>query len=138
MLAFTCIFGPLDQARLGNFEHDHIASVKHAIRKTRQHEATQMQELHTAVNRMDAVRVVAGSERAFCTHDALNRRGRGHVPYLAKIDYCWPNQDLARCSAARAHEVAPTPPPGGLFCTPVRWTVGPHSLCFQAEETAAA
>ena len=77
MLAFTCIFGPLDQARLGNFEHDHIASVKHAIRKTRQHEATQMQELHTAVNRMDAVRVVAGSERAFCTHDALNRRGRG-------------------------------------------------------------
>ena len=83
MLAFTCIFGPLDQARLGNFEHDHIASVKHAIRKTRQHEATQMQELHTAVNRMDAVRVVAGSERAFCTHDARNRRGRGYVPYLA-------------------------------------------------------
>ena len=53
-----------DQARLGNFEHDHIAWVKDAIRKTRQHESTQMQELQVAVNRMDAVRVVQGSERA--------------------------------------------------------------------------
>ena len=63
MLAFMCTSGPVDQARLGNFEHDHIAYVEHAILKTQQHEATQMQELHTAVNQIDAVRAVAGSER---------------------------------------------------------------------------
>lgn len=64
MMSFQSIMGPVDQARLGNFEHDHIAWVKDAIRKTRQHESTQMQELQVAVNRMDAVRVVQGSERA--------------------------------------------------------------------------
>ena len=63
MLVFMCTSGPVDQARLGNFEHDHIAYVEHAILKTQQHEATQMQELHTAVNQIDAVRAVAGSER---------------------------------------------------------------------------
>ena len=64
MMSFQSIMGPVDQARLGNFEHDHIAWVKDAIHKTRQHESTQMQELQVAVNRMDAVRVVQGSERA--------------------------------------------------------------------------
>ena len=63
MMSFQSIMGPVDQARLGNFEHDHIAWVKDAIHKTRQHESTQMQELQVAVNRMDAVRVVRGSER---------------------------------------------------------------------------
>ena len=63
MMAHQVIFGPIDSARLSNAEHDHIAYVKDAMRRTRQHEHTQMQELHGVVDRIDAVRHARGSER---------------------------------------------------------------------------
>ena len=43
---------------------DHRRYVKDACKHTRQHEGTMMHELHGVVNRMDAVGVMQGLERA--------------------------------------------------------------------------
>lgn len=58
------MFGAADLARLNNAEGDHVAHVKDAAKRTRQHEATMMNELHGVISRMDAVKVMRGIERA--------------------------------------------------------------------------
>ena len=64
LIDFMVVFGAVDMARLNNAEHDHVRHVKHAARRTRQHERTMMHELHHVVDRMDAVDVLHGQERA--------------------------------------------------------------------------
>lgn len=110
MMSFQSIMGPVDQARLGNFEHDHIYWVKLAILKTRQHENTQMQELQVAVNRMDAVRVVVGSERGPCMRGVVGAEWAEEALTVGQMYfYIWPNELQVRCRAAHPQEV-PSPP----------------------------
>ena len=116
MMSFQSIMGPVDQARLGNFEHDHIAWVKDAILKTRQHEHTQMQELHTVVNRMDAVRVVAGSERTLSIRGVVGAEWAEEVLQLAKCIFTLGQmKKKVRCRAAHPHKVPSPPPPPQRF-----------------------
>ena len=59
---------------------DHRRYVKDACKHTRQHEGTMMHELHGVVNRMDAVGVLQGLERA-STVIARETYGYGAAPY---------------------------------------------------------
>ena len=63
VLAFGSFDNP-ECKKVTGVEHDHVRHVKHAARRTRQHERTMMHELHHVVDRMDAVDVLHGQERA--------------------------------------------------------------------------
>ena len=56
MLAAVLLWGAVDNARLNNFEHDHIMHVKDAVLRTRGHASTMHKELEPVVDRMDAVK----------------------------------------------------------------------------------
>ena len=57
---------------------DHVPYVKDACKRTRQHESTMMGELHGVVDRIDAVSVMRGLERA----------PQKHVMFMKRFDLC--------------------------------------------------
>lgn len=53
-LAFMCMFGPIDMARLNVSEGLHKEYAKEATKRTRRHVNTMMDEIHKPVDRYEA------------------------------------------------------------------------------------
>ena len=71
------MWGAVDNGRLNNFEHDHIAFVKDAAKRTRGHMRTMHKELEHVVDRIDGVRMMESQERGcHCTRSRTRERCR--------------------------------------------------------------
>ena len=73
MIAFMLLYGPVDLARLNITESLHVDFVKDAIRRTRQHMLTCMNEIHKLVSFHETMMAAKAYERG--PHPAVKRAG---------------------------------------------------------------
>lgn len=95
MLAAVLLWGAVDNARLNNFEHDHIMHVKDAVLRTRGHASTMHKELEPVVDRMDAVKGM---------HSIEWGRGRPAESQCARLEAtAWAVEYSGHCSMIGGH-----------------------------------